>query len=492
MSDEYLKPFIGGDFVVPDGDLAFKSINPATRECNALVAISNEVDVDLAVHAARTAFDKGPWPRMHSKERAGFLRRIADLIDANKETLAQAECEDNGMLYKYILGGQVPRASAIFRHYAEETCRRVGETYPFERNYYNLVHREPIGVAALITPWNSPLGVAAFNIAAALCAGNTCVVKPSEHAPVSASILAEIIQQADLPLGVFNMVQGPGQPTGEALVRHPGIDLISFTGGTETGKKILQTAARDLKRVALELGGKSANIIFADADLERALDSTLILSFGSNGEACFSGSRILIQKPVYEQFKAMLTVRAKNIRIGDPFDNATEMGPLISAEHRQSVQGFVDRAQQQRAKLLTGGMPLDGRGWFYPPTLLENVSSGMEIAQEEIFGPVSILMPFDTAEEAVAIANDSRYGLAGYVWSGNTERALSVAEELKVGVAAVNSPVIRDIRVPFGGKGHSGLGRVGGRYGLEFFSEPKTTVIPMRPFPFPKLGLSSE
>jgi 5-carboxymethyl-2-hydroxymuconic-semialdehyde dehydrogenase len=488
---QYHQFYINGRFVEMSGAESFSSIEPATEEVLTKVGLASARVVDEAVRAARLAFDEGPWPRMRAAERASLLREAAALLEERSEELAELESRDTGMPWMMTAAGHLPRAVAHLRHFAAEAERLEGHVYPMDEACLSLVLREPVGVVALLTPWNAPLSVATMGVAAALCCGNTCVLKPSELAPLSASRLAAIFDEVGLPPGVFNLVQGPGNPTGQGLVHHSGVDVISFTGGTDTGRQVMAAAAGTLKRVGLELGGKSASILLADCDFERALDGALLMIFGSNGEACMAGSRILVQRPLYETFLDAFVTRARSIRVGDPLDPDTEMGPLVSRAHREQVLRHIHQAEAEGARLLCGGRVPEGRGFYLPPTVLAGVDNRMRIAQEELFAPVAAFIPFEDEEEALRLANASPYGLAGYVWSQDTERALRMARRLRVGTVTVNSPIIRDIRAPFGGYKQSGLGRTGGRYSLELFTELKTTCLPLHPLPLPRLGHSS-
>jgi len=489
-AEEVVHLFIDGRFVEAATDEVFETINPATEKPLARVALAQPEDVERAVAAARAAFDSGPWPRMSVQERVYYLTYMADLLEERAESLSETETRDTGLPIEVTRDGHIPRAVIHFRYFAEEVQRMAGEAYPSYDAFLSVTSREPAGVAGIITPWNAPLSVATMNVAAALACGNTCVLKPSEKAPLTASLLAEVAAEAELPEGVLNVIHGPGHPTGEALVAHPGVDVICFTGGTETGRRIIEKAAVGIRRVGCELGGKAANIIFADADFERALDGALVSIFWNNGENCVAGSRILVERPVYDRFLEAFAARARAIRVGDPLSPETEVGPLISAPHLENVLRYVRSGLEEGAVLLAGGdrpehLP---EGYYILPTVLADAHTGMRIVREEIFGPVAAVIPFETEEEAVRIANDTVYGLSSYVWSQNVERGLAVAARLRVGSVSVNAPIVRDIRVPFGGYKQSGLGRVGGRYSLDLFTEVKTTCLPVGPFPFPRMG----
>lgn len=483
--------FIDGDFTRGEEATRFTSVEPATGRPLVEVNAATPHDVDLAVRAARRAFDEGPWPRMAAAERAWYLMEMAELLENRLETLALLESRDSGLPIMFTRGGHLPRAVAHLRYFAGEGQRLIGETYPLEDAYINFVMREPIGVAALFTPWNAPLAVATMQSAAALACGNTCVLKPSELTPLTTTALAEVAAEVGLPPGVLNVIHGPGLLTGRALVGHAGVDVISFTGGTETGRRVLRSAARGLKRVGCELGGKSANIIFADANFEAALDGAVLCMYANNGEVCTAGSRILVERPIAEEFLAALIERVEGLKVGDPLSAETELGPLVSLPHRARVLDYLRMGQAEGARLCCGAeTPPEylANGYYVLPAVFAGVDNRMRIAQEEIFGPVASVIEFDGEDEAIGIANDSPFGLAGYVWTSCMERGLRVARLLKAGSVSVNAPMVRDIRAPFGGYRQSGIGRIGGRYSIEFFTEAKTTCLPINPYPFPRLG----
>lgn len=490
-SYETVKQFIDGGFCESDSKATFTDFEPASGKPLCDVMISDARDVARAVSCARRAFDEGEWAALSTAERAYYLNTIADLMEARSEEIAVLEARDSGLPIRFVKGGHIPRAIAHFRYFAEEGQRLIGEVYPLEDAYLNLVMREPIGVAALITPWNAPLAVTSMQMAAALICGNTCVIKPSEQTPLTTALLGEILIAAELPAGVVNIVQGAGNPTGQALVNHPEVDVISFTGGMTTGQKVMADAAKGLKKLALELGGKSANIIFSDAELEEALDSTMLCMFANNGEVCTAGSRILVQRSLFDEFADRLKTRIGNLKIGNPLEGETEIGPLISRQHLQRVNEFIDLGVAEGAEILCGGNNVASdlqEGYYVQPTLLGNVHNRMQIAQEEIFGPVAVIIPFEDEDEAISIANDNQFGLSAYIWTKDTKLALQTARQLRVGTVSINCPMIRDFRVPFGGYKKSGLGRTGGQYSIDIFTEIKTTCLPVNPYQFPRLG----
>ncbi|MDP9360094.1 MAG: aldehyde dehydrogenase family protein [Acidobacteriota bacterium] len=475
--------FIGGAFIESAAPELLRKTSPATGEMLAIVPDAGEAEVDSAVTSAREAFD-GEWRRARAASREAALRMLADLIEENADHLAHIEAEDSGIPLFLTRGGSLPRAIGNLRHFAAEAVRIGGESCTSDGAYRHFTTREPIGVAAIIVPWNAPLSIATLNIGAALACGSTCVIKAPELAPRPMLELARLVAAADLPPGTVNVVFG-GERAGRALVRHRGVDVVSFTGGTVTAREIMRDAAESMKRVVLELGGKSPNIIFADAPLDEAVDAALLAAFASNGALCTAGSRILVEREAYDRFMDAFAERAAAIRVGDPLSLDTEVGPMISESHRDRVLAAINRAMAEGAKLVAGG---ETRGNFIRPAVLSGVNNSMSIARQEVFGPVAAVIPFDGEEEAIAVANDTDYGLAAFVWTSDMQRALRVSAEVRAGAVAINSPIIRDLRLPFGGFKQSGIGRVGGHYSIDTFTEVKTTSIPIRPYPFPRFG----
>jgi aminomuconate-semialdehyde/2-hydroxymuconate-6-semialdehyde dehydrogenase len=454
----------------------FDDVNPFTREAWASVALGQPEDAELAVAAARRAFDDGPWPRMAPEERGRHLAALADLVDENADDLARLDTTDMGKPISQAKGKDVPRAAHNFRFFADFARGAEDESIPTSTGHHVYTRYEPAGVVAAIAPWNFPLMLETWKVAPALAFGNTVVLKPAEQSPASALRLAELAADAGFPSGVLNVVHGFGPGSaGEALTSSTGVDLVTFTGESNTGRAILATCAPTLKRVSFELGGKGANLVFADADLENAVDWSLKAAFTNAGQVCLAGSRLYVQRPIYEDFVARFVAVAEAMQLGEPLDAATEVGPLSSQEHYEKVTSYLEVAAAEGAKVLTGGDADDG--WFVRPTVLTDVEPGMRVCQEEIFGPVVTLQPFDADEEAVAMANDTRYGLNAMVFTESLRRAHRVAAQLRAGTVWVNCFFVRDLRAPFGGYGDSGIGREGGKFSREFFTEAKAIVM---------------
>jgi aminomuconate-semialdehyde/2-hydroxymuconate-6-semialdehyde dehydrogenase len=453
----------------------FDSVNPATQQPWARAGRGTMDDAGVAAAAARRAFDDGPWPRMSPDERAGHLHRWADLIDAHADELAAMETTDMGKPISQARTKDLPRSSQNIRFFADFARFCEDESIPVSTPHHVYTRYEPVGVAAAISPWNFPLMLATWKIAPALAFGNTVVLKPAEQTPGTCTRIGELAIEAGLPPGVFNVVNGfgPGE-AGEGLTTSPLVDLVTFTGESNTGRRIMNAASATLKRVSFEMGGKGANLVFADCDLDKAVDWSIKAIFTNAGQVCLAGSRLYVERPIYDEFVARFVAAAEAMAVGDPTDAATEIGPLASEEHWRKVTGYLDIAEQEGAKILTGGV---GDGWWVRPTVLVNVSQDMRVCREEIFGPVVCIQPFDGEDEGVRLANDSPYGLNAMLFTENLRRAHRVAGRLRAGTVWVNCFFVRDLRAPFGGFGDSGIGREGGKHSREFFTEAKAVVI---------------
>ncbi len=467
----------------------FETINPATQEVLAEVASGGQAEVNAAVAAAKAAFPK--WAGLAAPERAKLMRRLGELITRHVPEIARTETQDTGQVIAQTGKQLVPRAADNF-HYFAEMCTRVdGHTYPTPTHLnYTLCH--PVGVCALISPWNVPFMTSTWKVAPCLAFGNTAVLKMSELSPLTAARLGELALEAGIPAGVLNIVHGYGVDVGEPLVAHPDVRAISFTGSTATGNRIVRAAG--LKKFSMELGGKSPFVVFDDADLARALDAAVFMIFSNNGERCTAGSRILVQKSIYADFAAKFAERARRIPVGDPLDEATIVGPMISPAHLAKVRGYIELGPKEGATLLCGGagapeLPAAlAKGNFVQPTVFADVDNRMKIAQDEIFGPVACLIPFDDEADAIAQANDIAYGLSSYVWSENLGRAHRVAAAIEAGMCFVNSQNVRDLRQPFGGTKASGTGREGGTWSYEVFCEPKNVCVSLGTHHIPHWG----
>lgn len=483
-----LKHYIGGELVDSVSGKTFDVLDPVSNTPYVTAAAGQAEDVDRAVAAARTAFTDGLWPRMLPRARARILNKIADAVEAQDARLAELETFDTGLPITQALG-QAQRAAENFRFFADLVVAQADDTYQVPGRQVNYVHRKPVGVAGLITPWNTPFMLESWKLAPALASGCTVVLKPAEFTPLSASLWARIFADAGLPDGVFNLVNGFGEEAGDALVKHPDVPLISFTGETTTGQTIYRNCAAHLKGMSMELGGKSPAIVFADADLDAALDSTLFGVFSLNGERCTAGSRILVERPVYDEFCTRYAERAANIVVGDPHDPATEVGALVHPEHYAKVMRYVELGKSEGRLLAGGGRPsgLDS-GNYVAPTVFADVPSSARIFQEEIFGPVVALTPFDTEAEALALANDVKYGLAAYLWTSDLTRAHTFAQSVEAGMVWLNSHNVRDLRTPFGGVKASGLGHEGGYRSLDFYTHQQAIHVSLGPVHTARFG----
>jgi aminomuconate-semialdehyde/2-hydroxymuconate-6-semialdehyde dehydrogenase len=476
-----LANYINGHAVPPRSGKYLPNHEPATGQVYSEVPDSDAADVDAAVEAAKQIF---PWWSARTPEqRSQVLLSVADRMEKSLDELARAESRDQGKPYHLAREAEIPRSIQNFRYFAtkilhgEEMARHnVGQ------GTLNYTHRSPVGVAGLISPWNLPLLLFTWKVAPALAAGNTVVAKPSELTPMTAYLMGEIFNQAGVPHGVVNIVFGTGASAGAALTRHPDVPLLSFTGGTSTGRRILEAGIPRFKKTSLELGGKNAALVFADCDLAEAAITSVRSAFQNQGEICLCNSRIFVEEPVFEKFVEKFTRAASLIRVGDPTEKETQMGPLVSKDHRDKVLGYIELAQKEGGTVLGGGSvpslpaPFD-QGYFLSPTVITGLAPSCRTMQEEIFGPVVTIAPFRREEEAVALANGTEYGLSASVWTGNASRAHRVAQALHVGTVWVNSWMLRDLAMPFGGMKHSGLGREGGDHSLEFFTETKTICL---------------
>lgn len=467
---------IAGEWIDAGDGGTLASYNPGTGELLAEVASASEDDVDAAVRAAREAFDSGPWPRLDAAERSRILWRMSDLLEERSDQLTTLETLDNG---KPLREAQIDLTQTIdcFRYFAGWSTKLGGDTLPVRGQVLNYTLREPVGVVGAIVPWNFPLLMAAWKVAPALACGNTVVLKPAEQTPLSALELAEIGREAGLPDGVLNVVNGPGASAGAALVAHPAVDKISFTGSTEVGQIITRQAADTLKKVSLELGGKSPNIVFEDADLDAAVRGVYAGIFYNAGQACTAGSRLLVHSSVHDELLDRLVQRMDRIQPGEPLDPKRRYGPLISEEQLEKVLGYVRQATEDGAELLSGGSRIGDRGWWMEPTVFDRVESSHTIAREEVFGPVLATLTFEDEEEAVHLANDTVYGLAAGIWTPDIKRAHRVARRLQAGTVWINTYHPLDPASPFGGYKQSGHGRELGPYALELYTQMKSVWV---------------
>lgn len=472
--------YINGKLVEPLSGNYFENINPATGEAYSLIPDSDENDVQLAVDAAGHAFHE--WSNMPKDKRSAILILIAEKIKDRLEDFALAESIDNGKPLSLARSVDIPRAIANFHFYATAALHVSTETHAMENTALNYTLRTPIGIAGCISPWNLPLYLFSWKIAPALASGNCVVAKPSEITPMTAFMLSEVCIEAGLPHGVLNIVHGYGAKAGMAIVSHPKITAVSFTGGTKTGETIARIAAPMFKKLSLELGGKNPNIIFADCDFDKAVRTSVISSFSNQGEICLCGSRIFIERPLYEKFKIAFVEQTKKLTIGNPLDESTKVGAIVSKVHFEKILSYIKLAGEEGGKILAGGKSVNpgganNKGYFIEPTIIEGLSHDCRTNQEEIFGPVVTIMPFDTEEEVLKYANSTQYGLAASLWTQNLGRAHRMAAQIESGIVWINCWLVRDLRTPFGGTKNSGVGREGGFEALNFFTEEKNVCI---------------
>ncbi|MFD7009684.1 MULTISPECIES: aldehyde dehydrogenase [Rhodococcus] len=479
-----VRHLIGGDWAAASDGATFETRDPHDGSLLATVPRGTADDGEAAITAARTAFDDGPWPRMSPKERAKILHAVADKVDEHREELALIETRDGGKSINQSLHAEIPRVAHNLRFFADYVSMAANEAYP-DGDLLSYVLYPPAGVVSAISPWNAPLMLATWKIAPALAFGNTTVLKPAPQTPLTAHRFAQLALEAGLPEGVLNVVHGfGGEAVAGPLTADPRVDRITFTGSSATGVRILQAAAVNHTPVSAEMGGKSANIVFDDADLDVAVPMSIRAIFGGNGQVCLSGSRLLVQNSIMGEFLDRFTEEAKKLTVGDPKDPSNFLGPLIEQRHLEKVHGYVELAQEEGGKVVTGGSRLTddarAKGFYYPPTVITGLTNDSRTAREEIFGPVETVLGFDTEDEALRIANDSPYGLAGILFTDNLNRAHRMAARWKAGTVWINTFFERDLRLPFGGEGSSGLGREGGQYSREFFTEPRAVTIRLR------------
>ncbi len=465
---------IGGKWMPAKSGKTFETINPSNEEVLALIAEGDKADIDEAVKAARKAFEEGAWPSMGPHQRARLMLKIAELIDAHTDELAELETLDNGKPLTFAKAFDVPAAAETFRYYAGWVTKLYGETNPSDPAFFNYTLREPVGVCGQIIPWNFPLLMAAWKLGPALACGNTVILKPAEQTPLTALRLGELMMEAGLPAGVVNVVTGFGPGAGSSIAEHPAIDKVAFTGSTEVGKIILKASAGNLKKVSLELGGKAPNIIFPDADLDQAVPTSMMGVYFNSGQVCCAGTRIFVQRERYDEVVEKLANFSKGVSVGDPFDQKNVIGPVVSQEQFDRVKGYLDIGKKEGAKVSAGGETYGEKGYFVKPTLFSGVNNNMQIAREEIFGPVGAAISFKDENDAVLQGNDTDYGLSAAVWTRDISRAHKVARSLKAGTVWVNCYNQLDPISPFGGYKQSGFGRELGKYAIDLYTQIKS------------------
>jgi aminomuconate-semialdehyde/2-hydroxymuconate-6-semialdehyde dehydrogenase len=483
MSSQKINNYINGEIVAPISNQYIENYNPATGEVYSYVPDSDERDVAMAVSAAEKAFPQ--WSAAPVEERSRLLMRVAQLLEQKRDELALAESIDNGKPVWLAKSVDIPRASSNFHFFATAIIHFASEAHIMTDKAVNYTLRQPLGIVGCISPWNLPLYLFTWKIAPALATGNCVVGKPSEITPMTAYMLAELCIEAGLPPGVLNIVNGYGHKVGAAISAHPKISAISFTGSTRTGAEIAKTAASHFKKLSLEMGGKNPNVIFADCNYDEMLETTLRSSFSNQGEICLCGSRIFVERSLHEKFRYDFVARTKRLKLGDPLLESSNLGAVVSKAHQEKILSYIELAKQEGGKILCGGKPakIEGRcanGWFVEPTVIEGLSHNCRTNQEEIFGPVVTILPFDAEDEVLQFANSTPYGLAATIWTENLTRAHRLANAIQSGIVWINCWMLRDLRTPFGGMKNSGLGREGGLEALRFFTEPKNVCVKLK------------